>query len=199
MSLTSYRAAPPRVGVGYWHGVGSHGRLGGDLLSRGLSRSTIGAGGFHGRVRDGIGCWALRYGHQVVDGNQEEVLKLLGYVLRDSRIRWIGRRLSRDCLFGLVPTRPSVWVDPVWDLPSCEGEMEAIRAISTGKLHALLRFHTRPIDVVVYYGSQARPGFEGGFPLRCLQRLSRPYIATRQCHWRDNRSTRGMSIPVLSY
>src|SRR3954453_23525595 len=29
---------------------------GGDRLSRGLSRSIMGAGGFHGRVRDGIGC-----------------------------------------------------------------------------------------------------------------------------------------------
>jgi hypothetical protein len=34
-------------------------RSGGDLLFRGLSRSTIGAEGFHGRVRDGIGCWPL--------------------------------------------------------------------------------------------------------------------------------------------
>ena len=32
------------------------GRPGGDLLSRALGRSTMGAGGFHGRVRDGIGC-----------------------------------------------------------------------------------------------------------------------------------------------
>jgi len=63
----------------------------------------------------------------------------------------------------------------------------------------LLRFHTRPIDVVVFHGSQARPCFEGGFPLRCFQRLSRPYLATRLCHWRDNRSTRDTSIPVLSY
>ena len=37
---------------------------GGDLLSRVLRRSTIGAEGFHGRVRDGIGCIAPRYGHQ---------------------------------------------------------------------------------------------------------------------------------------
>ncbi len=29
---------------------------------------------------------------------------------------------------------------------------EADRAISTGKLHALLRFHTRPINVVVFHG-----------------------------------------------
>jgi hypothetical protein len=34
------------------------GRPGGDLLSRALRHSTMGAGGFHGRVRDGIG-WAL--------------------------------------------------------------------------------------------------------------------------------------------
>jgi hypothetical protein len=41
--------------------------------------------------------------------------------------------------------------------------------------------------------------FEAGFPLRCLQRLSIPHIATLQCGWRHNRSTRGVSIPVLSY
>jgi len=59
--------------------------------------------------------------------------------------------------------------------------------------------HTRPIDVVVFHGSSGRPRFEAGFPLRCFQRLSLPYIATRLCRWRDNRSTRGTSIPVLSY
>ena len=79
------------------------------------------------------------------------------------------------------------------------GADEADRGISTGKLNALLRLDPRPINVVVYHGSQARPGFEEGFPLRCLQRLSRPHIATRLCRWRDNRSTRGASIPVLSY
>jgi hypothetical protein len=73
------------------------------------------------------------------------------------------------------------------------------RAISTGKLHALRRFHTRPINVVVFHGSQGSTRFEVGFPLRCFQRLSRPYIATLLCRWRDNRYTRGASIPVLSY
>ena len=71
MSLTSYRAAPPRVEV--LDIVGSDafgfllGRPGGDLLSRVLGRSTIGAEGFHGRVRDGIGCIAPRNDHQVVE------------------------------------------------------------------------------------------------------------------------------------
>jgi hypothetical protein len=73
------------------------------------------------------------------------------------------------------------------------------RAISTGQLHASLRFHIRPIDVVVFHGSLGRTGFEAGFPLRCLQRLSIPYIATLHCGWRHNRSTRDTFTPVLSY
>ena len=77
--------------------------------------------------------------------------------------------------------------------------MEFERAISTGQLHALPHVHTRPIDVVVFHGSSGRTRFEVGFPLRCFQRLSRPHIATLQCGWRHNRSTRGASIPVLSY
>ncbi len=76
---------------------------------------------------------------------------------------------------------------------------QANRAISTGKLNALLRLHTRPINVVVYHGSQGRTRFEVGFSLRCLQRLSRPHVATLHCRWRDNSSTRGAFIPVLSY
>ena len=77
--------------------------------------------------------------------------------------------------------------------------IEACRAISTGQLNALPRLHLRPIDVVVFHGPQGRPGFEGGFPLRCLQRLSRPHIATLHCRWHDNRSTSGAFTPVLSY
>ena len=76
---------------------------------------------------------------------------------------------------------------------------QANRTISTGKLHTLLRFHTRPINVVVFHGSQGSSRFEVGFPLRCFQRLSRPYIATQRCSWRHNWYTRGTSIPVLSY
>src|SRR5438094_3765878 len=63
MSLTSYRAAPPRVNFRPWGGPAGPGS---DLLFRALRRSTIGAEGFHGRVRDGIGCFAPRYDHQAV-------------------------------------------------------------------------------------------------------------------------------------
>ncbi len=89
MSLTSYRTAPPRVGalalerrwaapglrrnksrgIGFLcvslNGTGLGGP-GGDLLSHALRRSTIGAEGFHGRVRDGIGCITPRHSHQAV-------------------------------------------------------------------------------------------------------------------------------------
>ena len=76
---------------------------------------------------------------------------------------------------------------------------QADRTISTGKLHALLHFHTRPINVVVFHGSQGNARFEVGFPLRCFQRLSLPYLATLLRGWRHDRSTRGMFTPVLSY
>ena len=76
---------------------------------------------------------------------------------------------------------------------------QAKRAISTGKLNALPRLHIRPIDVVVFHGPSGRSGFEAGFPLRCLQRLSIPYIATLHRGWRHDRSTRGTFTPVLSY
>ena len=79
------------------------------------------------------------------------------------------------------------------------GSDQANRRISTGQLNALLRLHLRPIDVVVFHVPRARPCFEGGFPLRCLQRLSFPDIATLHCGWRHNRSTSGPSTPVLSY
>ena len=66
MSLTSYRAAPPRDGslMGFQgcflisYERLSLFRLGGDLLSHVLRRSTIGATALNGRVRDGIGCFA---------------------------------------------------------------------------------------------------------------------------------------------
>ena len=51
------------------------GRLGGDLLSHVLRRSTIGAEAFHGRVRDGIGCFAPRHGHQASQSHGVCVLR----------------------------------------------------------------------------------------------------------------------------
>lgn len=44
------------------------------------------------------------------------------------------------------------------------GSDQVDRAISTGKLHALPHFHTRPINVVVFHGSDREYSFSGGFP-----------------------------------
>ena len=152
------------------------GRPGGVLLSRGLSRSTMGAGGFNGRVRNGIG-W---------NSPAMTTRPAKNGVFRQSRLA--RARHARRSVWAYLQT---------WDFKLLS--VQADRAIRTGKLNALLRLHTQPIDVVVFHGSHARPGFEVSFPLRCFQRLSRPHLATRQCHWRDNRSTRGVSVPVLSY
>ena len=79
----------------------------------------------------------------------------------------------------------------------------SLRSISTGQLHALLRFHIRPIYLIVcqgpYHLAVGKSHLEGGFTLRCFQRLSQPNLATQRCHGRDNWFTIGSSIPVLSY
>ena len=75
--------------------------------------------------------------------------------------------------------------------------------ISNSQLHALLHFHPCPIYLVVFKGvyfiMNGISHLEGGFTLRCLQRLSLPDLATRPWLWQANRSTSGPSIPVLSY
>jgi hypothetical protein len=73
------------------------------------------------------------------------------------------------------------------------------RSISTGHLHTLLCFQIRPINPIIYGEPQQKPHLETGFPLRCFQRLSLPYVANQPCSWRNNWHTRGTSVPVLSY
>jgi hypothetical protein len=155
---------------------------GGDRLSRALRHSTMGAGVFNGRVRDGIGFWARRSSHQT--GASQFFSDCLGCWSGCAR-GWRGRHpLCSGC-------RSRTDTD--------HGSDQVNRAISTGRLNASPRLHPRPIDVVVFHGPQGRSRFKGGFPLRCLQRLSRPYVAMLHCRWRDNSSTRGTFIPVLSY
>lgn len=154
------------------------GRPGSDLLSQGLSHSTIGAEAFNGRVRDGIG------------------LRRFARTTRPAK-----DKKTKQAIFAFSSVaNASHSVRDLLDPMDTENESnQANRTISTGKLHALLHFHTRPINVVVFHGSQGNARFEVGFPLRCFQRLSRPYIAMLHCRWRDNSSTRGTFTPVLSY
>jgi hypothetical protein len=60
-------------------------------------------------------------------------------------------RLARHA--GRGAARETRYANPL-DLRTLVNENDqADRAISTGKLHALLHFHTQPIDVVVFHGS----------------------------------------------
>ena len=86
------------------------------------------------------------------------------------------------------------FIEFIWSSP---------RPISDSQLHVLPHFHLCPIYLVVFKGSYFLTNgishLEGGFTLRCLQRLSLPNLATLLCHWYDNRWTSGSSSPVLSY
>ena len=152
--------------------------LGSDLLShRVVPCSTIGPGGFNDRVRDGIGC--------IPSGNA-------------TKKGW-KRQLARSAV-----KRPSASADAT-DLGLSEiGKM----AKPHGRLVPVSFTHycasTPGLSPCGLQGalrsrSSGRPNLEGGFPLRCFQRLSFPDVATRRCGWRHNRNTRGRSIPVLSY
>jgi hypothetical protein len=148
MSLTSYRAAPPRgkVLVAEHHnrqtadliaearrckkssrrGNSALRRPGNGLLSQVLRHSTIGAKAFDGRVRDGIGsCHSAKATRPAKGG-----------------LKQAGAMISARCRRKSGNTWASI-----------NESVQANRAISTGKLHTLLCFHTRPINVVVFHGS----------------------------------------------
>ncbi len=68
-------------------------RPGGDLLSHAFRRSTIGAEGFHGRVRDGIGCGPLamttrpaKAGGRKTEGRRRKAEDGLSDLSRDRRL-----------------------------------------------------------------------------------------------------------------
>ncbi len=223
MSLTSYRAAPPRVLAPLAGARGGPGRVrprrpaargdvrasracgvvllcpsspppahvgpvsgasvgpGGDPLSRVLGRSTMGAAGFHGRVRDGIG-WGTR-AVAAGSGGRPGLPRGAGWGGRGlglAGLAWVGG-CARPAA-GLPPGRGSSLgrLGPV----GCARRRACTPGLSTWWSATAL---------------MARPGLRVGFPLRCLQRLSRPRLATRLRGWRHDRSTRGASAPVLSY
>ena len=105
----------------------------------------MGAEGFHGRVRDGIGCLAPRYGHQA--GEAPFGCEVRREVSREVSGGRVGLPLARTGGLALHAGGGAALVDQrLWIKP--------IRAISTGQLRGLLPFHLRPIDVVVYHGSR---------------------------------------------
>ena len=106
-----------------------------DLLSHHIRSSTIGAGGLNHRVRDGIGCDS-----SAIDTRQTY-----------ERFAVNSDNLLNGCLYyRLVPSLNLARIK----------YGQAIRSISTGKLNASLRLHTRPINLVVFQGSYYHKGRE---------------------------------------
>ena len=98
-----------------------------------------------------------------------------------------GRRsnqLSHWALKVNIPSKPNIEISssnqhlpfPLWLSP---------RPISNIQLHALLHFHLCPIYLILFKGSYLTgiSHLEGGFTLRCLQRLSLPDLATLPWIW----------------
>ena len=144
-------------------------RPGSDRLSRVLRRSTIGAGAFHGRVRNGNGCRcpamttrsAKRNIEKLAAGRCPAFLKLCEHVWRPTGQPRSGCRVVRKS-FAFALSGQVLRTCPEMSM-SNEND-QANRAISTGKLHALLHVHTRPINVVVFHGSDREHSFSGWFP-----------------------------------
>ena len=175
------------------------GRPGNDLLSRVLRHSTIGAEAFNGRVREGIGFLGPRLDHRTGEGQGKQGKGVRSWVVRREPFHDARSHDFTKHAFTKHASHPSVFSAAPFCTDIEHKSDQAGRAISTSQLNALPRLHIWPIDVVVFHGSSGSSRFKVGFPLRCLQRLSRPYIATLHCGWRHNSSTRGTSIPVLSY
>ena len=164
MSLTSYRAAPPRDSQS-----ASRARNGRETGERELGdwrawrRPTLpplfeavpwALRVFTAEFGMGSGAWPLamatRPGKPLVMRRAREVSGCVRHrprgVWRCTRavVRrwWLSAQLGCACRRGATScTGQRLWIKP-------------IRAISTGQLRGLLPFHLRPIDVVVYHGSR---------------------------------------------
>jgi hypothetical protein len=165
------------------------------LLSHGIHRTIIGAESFHGPVRNGKGwdqlaivvkrsllsagilAWALQPALAI--GRSKSLLSR-SYLANPCHLRALAESHAHG-----YRIKPHGQLVPV----SSKDYSSYTPGLSTRWSSATLQ------------GGQApgKSNLKASFPLRCFQRLSLPHIATRRCHWRDNRYTRGASTPVLSY
>ena len=102
----------------------------------------MGAGGFHGRVREGIGC------RHPAMATRSSNPSLLG-----PRV-WVWQVLVVVVCCGWVEDDFCAWrtlISAIRQNSRIDG-YRADRAIRTGQLRALPRFHTQPINVMVYHG-----------------------------------------------
>ena len=113
-------------------------RPGGDLLSHVLLTQYHRRGWFSRPSSGWVRVFHHRYGHQVVSA-PGFALWLCVFACGLAGFGFCVRCVAVCC--GVFAAVREAFAD------------QADRAIRTGQLHALLRFHVRPIDVVVYHGS----------------------------------------------
>jgi hypothetical protein len=182
-------------------------------LPRPLRRSTIGAVGLNDRVRDGNGCGP----YALTASNFFRPIRIVflrasarsnSEVLPDEPELNTGRISCEQ----VVRQRKMVDREPRILIDSCVLCVQLLLGVVKphGRLGPLRLEEVALLPRAAYRrGGLPRP-FRGGcppgtihlgacFPLRCIQRLSQPAIATRRCTWRCSRDTSGPSDSVLSY
>ena len=145
-------------------------RPGDDLLSHVLRQSTIGAEAFDGRVRDGIGSYRLAEATRPAkDGVLKQNWRFWRSQKLETRSQKFGARFRARFVSSFCFLASSFCALARALLGYKNNQVE--RAISTGKLRALPRFHIRPIDVVVFHGSSGRNRFEEIGRASCRERV----------------------------
>ena len=150
--------------------------------------TIIGAKSFHGPVRDGKGWYRLA---MVIRHDLYECRRLFDATLNPEEVV-----LLVICCVNKQLSSPGL---------DCQGYRD--KPYGQLVLVSLMHYCTSTPSLSTSWSRTTLQGAQGSgkshlkasFPLRCFQRLSLPNLATRQCHWRDNRYTRGSSTPVLSY
>ena len=158
MSLTSYRAAPPRVGGG---GLGVGWRTWRRPTLPRLETQYHGRWGFSRPSSGWDRVRSPRQSHQVVQSTPvcvRGVIEVLVWVVCVCRVLLEGV-CCVGSPFGALGHAPSGDDFHAW------WWFRADWAISTGQLRTLPRVHTRPIDVMVYHGPR------GDLVLRWVSRL----------------------------
>ena len=182
-------------------------------LPRPLGRSTIGAVGLNDRVRDGNGCgpYALVASESscanATCANARACGAVHPSVVADGRTKKEseGQRMLVRGIW-IVPARCAGAIRcEAYSAVYSNGSSQAARAIRTAALGVPCGTSTGGLSTgwspPALQEAQGLVSVHLGacFPLRCIQRLSQPIIATRRCSWRNSRDTSGSSDSVLSY
>ena len=166
-------------------------------LPRSRERSTIGAVGLNDRVRNGNECGPYALVASKLQQRRDETA-----APRDGDIERNGRSGFEIPDFKIVCCS------------ACSHSLECYEPLGSSQAARAIRTAALGIDCSTSTGGLStewsapalqearglgRVHLGACFPLRCIQRLSQPTIATRRCPWQDNRDTSGSSDSVLSY